>query len=43
MIFGKFDERSRSSERMEVKMESKPDLRKPQPIVVEPTPQTQPE
>jgi uncharacterized protein YacL len=36
MIFGKFDERSRPSERIEPKAESgKPDLRKPQPIVVE--------
>jgi hypothetical protein len=39
MIFGKFDERARTSERIEAKVESgKPELRKTQPIVVEPAP-----
>jgi uncharacterized protein YacL len=43
MIFGKFDERMRSSERPEAKMETgKPDLRKPQPLV-ESAPHPQPE
>src|SRR6516225_3333357 len=37
MIFGKFDERARPSERIEPKVESgKPELRKTQPIVAEP-------
>jgi uncharacterized protein YacL len=44
MIFGKFDERARPVERLEPKTEAgKPELRKPQPIAVESTPQTQPE
>jgi uncharacterized protein YacL len=43
MIFGKFDERARSGERLEVKPETKPELRKAQPIVVESTPHPQPE
>jgi uncharacterized protein YacL len=43
MIFGKFDERARPGERLEVKPETKPELRKPQPIVVESTPHPQPE
>lgn len=39
MIFGKFDERTRPTERVEPKLEvAKPDLRKAQPIVVESTP-----
>jgi hypothetical protein len=41
MIFGKFDERVRLGERPEVKVESKPELRKAQPIVVETTPHPQ--
>ncbi len=41
MIFGKFDERSRPVERVEPKVESKPELRKTQPIVVESAPHTQ--
>ncbi len=44
MIFGKFDERARLGERPEPKIESgKPELRKPQPIVVESAPHPQPE
>ncbi|HMF89567.1 MAG TPA: PIN domain-containing protein [Candidatus Angelobacter sp.] len=44
MIFGKFDERARPGERVEAKIEnSKPELRKPQPIVVESGPHSQPE
>jgi uncharacterized protein YacL len=43
MIFGKFDERARPGERLEVKPEVKPELRKTQPIVVESTPHPQPE
>jgi uncharacterized protein YacL len=44
MIFGKFDERSRPGERIEPKGESgKPEMRKPQPIVVEQAGHTQPE
>ena len=43
MIFGKFDERARAAERLEVKPEAKPELRKAQPIVVESTPHPQPE
>jgi len=45
MIFGKFDERMRPVERMEPKLESpKPEIRKPQPIVVESSaPHSQPE
>jgi uncharacterized protein YacL len=44
MIFGKFDERARPGERVETKIEnSKPELRKPQPIVVESGPHNQPE
>jgi len=41
MIFGKFDERARPGERPEVKAESKPELRKTQPIIVESTPHPQ--
>jgi uncharacterized protein YacL len=41
MIFGKFDDRPRPGERPEVKVESKPELRKAQPIVVETTPHPQ--
>jgi uncharacterized protein YacL len=44
MIFGKFDERARPSERVEARIETgKPELRKPQPIVMEPAPHSQPE
>jgi uncharacterized protein YacL len=44
MIFGKFDERMRVSERMEPKAEAaKPEVRKAQPIIVESTPHSQPE
>src|SRR5216683_1350230 len=44
MIFGKYDERQRPVERVEGKLESaKHDLRKTQPIIVEPAPQTQPD
>jgi len=44
MIFGKFDERARPGERVEAKIENnKPELRKPQPIVVESGPHSQPE
>jgi uncharacterized protein YacL len=44
MIFGKFDERARPGERVEAKIESnKPELRKPQPIIVESGPSSQPE
>jgi len=44
MIFGKYDERQRPVERADLKAESgKPDLRKSQPIIVEPAPHTQPE
>ena len=39
MIFGKFDERSRPTERLEPKLETgKPEMRKAQPIVVESAP-----
>jgi hypothetical protein len=39
MIFGKYDERARSVERAEPKLDTgKHDLRKAQPIVVEPAP-----
>ncbi len=42
MIFGKYDERSRGVERPDVKNDSgKHDLRKPQPIIVEPAGHTQ--
>jgi uncharacterized protein YacL len=42
MIFGKFDERARVGERIEPKAESgKPEIRKPQPIIVESTPQSE--
>jgi hypothetical protein len=41
MIFGKYDERVRPTERIEPKMESgKHELRKAQPIIVEPAPHT---
>jgi uncharacterized protein YacL len=44
MIFGKYDERQRPPERVDPKTESgKHDLRKSQPIIVEPAPQTQPD
>jgi uncharacterized protein YacL len=44
MIFGKFDERMRVSERIEPKAEGvKPEVRKAQPIIVESTPHSQPE
>ncbi len=44
MIFGKFDERVRPMERLDPKLESaRPDLRKPQPVVVEAAPHTQPD
>jgi uncharacterized protein YacL len=44
MIFGKYDERQRPAERTELKGEgAKHDLRKSQPIIVEPAPHTQPE
>jgi hypothetical protein len=44
MIFGKFDERTRSAERMEPKIETaKHELRKAQPIIVESTPHSQTE
>ena len=44
MIFGKFDERARPSERIEPKAEGgKPELRKQQPIVVESSPHPHPE
>jgi uncharacterized protein YacL len=44
MIFGKFDERMRMTERMEPKAETaKTEIRKAQPIIVESTPHTQPE
>jgi len=41
MIFGKFDERARSSERVETKVEIKAEPRKTPPIVLEPAPHTQ--
>jgi FlaG/FlaF family flagellin (archaellin) len=41
MIFGKYDERQRPVERADLKPESgKHDLRKSQPIIVEPAPHT---
>jgi uncharacterized protein YacL len=44
MIFGKFDERSRVTERIEPKAEGgKPEMRKSQPIVLESTPHSQSE
>ncbi|MBZ5505598.1 MAG: TRAM domain-containing protein [Acidobacteriia bacterium] len=44
MIFGKFDERARGGERIEPKAEGgKPEIRKPQPIIVESAPHTQSE
>jgi len=44
MIFGKFDDRVRPAERADTRQEAaKADLRKPQAIVVEPAPHTQPE
>jgi uncharacterized protein YacL len=44
MIFGKYDERSRVMERAEPKNDTgKHDVRKAQPIIVEPAPHTQPE
>jgi uncharacterized protein YacL len=44
MIFGKFDERARVGERIEPKAETgKAEMRKPQPIIVESAPHTQPE
>ena len=44
MIFGKYDERMRPSERVEPKIDtSKHEIRKAQPIIVEPAPHTQPE
>ena len=44
MIFGKFDDRVRVSERVDPKTESaKPEMRKPQPIIVESAGHTQPE
>jgi len=44
MIFGKFDERARVGERIEPKAETgKPEIRKPQPIIVESAPHTQSE
>jgi uncharacterized protein YacL len=44
MIFGKFDDRARPVERSEPKVESgKPELRKPQAIVMDPAPHPQPE
>src|SRR2546423_13355045 len=44
MIFGKYDERMRPSERTEPKVDTtKHEIRKAQPIIVEPAPHTQPE
>src|SRR5437764_2631403 len=44
MIFGKYDERMRQTDRVEPKIDtSKHDLRKTQAIIVEPAPHTQPE
>jgi uncharacterized protein YacL len=44
MIFGKFDDRVRVGERVEPKAEGgKPEIRKPQPIIVESAGHTQPE
>jgi uncharacterized protein YacL len=44
MIFGKFDDRARVGERVETKAEGgKPEIRKPQPIIVESAGHTQPE
>jgi uncharacterized protein YacL len=44
MIFGKFDDRARVGERVEPKAEAgKPEMRKPQPIIVESAGHTQPE
>ena len=41
MIFGKFDERARLSERVETKVEIKPEPRKTPPMVLEPAPHPQ--
>ncbi|HYL91774.1 MAG TPA: PIN domain-containing protein [Alphaproteobacteria bacterium] len=44
MIFGKFDDRVRPVDRVEPKIENgKPEMRKSQPVLVEPLSQTQPE
>ena len=44
MIFGKFDDRARTSERVDPKAEAgKAEMRKPQPIIVESAGHTQPE
>jgi hypothetical protein len=44
MIFGKYDERMRTVERSDPKNDSgKHDIRKPQPIMVEPAPHPQSE